>query len=345
MSENKAAVAAALFASGTSQSRLGTGQILPENRERKYVFVCGMPRSGTTILAKEIGRFEDCTGFENTGVMMDEGQYLQDVYPTEWACGGAGRFGFDPEAHLTENSSLLTPANVDRLRQSWETYWHKNKRICVEKTPGNLLKTRFLQAAFPNAYFVVIKRHPVAVSLATQKWSLTPLHELFKHWLQCHKIFDEDKKQLNRLYELSYEDYIENPRRYLEEIANFIGTKFAGSLKEQAANGYNKKYFDRWARMLQSSPFKEYYCRVASKYEREFREHGYSLSPPPSKTTSLPVENEPVPGMLIPLLCQGADIFFTLWRAGRRLRIFVENAEVVRSLNLLSRGGLQKENP
>ena|SRR5579863_4528779 len=72
---------------GAVETSRGTAQIT-------YVFVCGMPRSGTTIVAKEIASLASCTGFENTGVIMDEGQYLQDVYPTEWACGGAGRFGF-----------------------------------------------------------------------------------------------------------------------------------------------------------------------------------------------------------------------------------------------------------
>ena len=317
----------------TSKPSLGAVETSRGITGMKYVFICGMPRSGTTIVAKEIARLANCTGFENTGVIMDEGQYLQDVYSTEWACGGAGRFGFAPEAHLTEDSPLLTPTNVARLRQSWDTYWDQQKTIRVEKTPGNLLKTRFLQAAFPNAYFVVIKRHPVPVSLATQKWSLTPLHELFEHWLRCNELFDEDKKHLNRLYELSYEDYIGNPRKYLEEIANFIGTEFSGSLKEQAADGYNKKYFDRWARMLQSSLFKAYYRRVAKDFERKFREQGYSLVPSHSRTTFSLDEDKPVRGNFTSLSYLGSDAFFALRRAGRRLRIRLENAAVIRPLD------------
>jgi sulfotransferase family protein len=314
---------------GAVETSRGAGEI-------KYVFICGMPRSGTTIVAKEIASLANCTGFENTGVMMDEGQYLQNVYPTEWACGGAGRFGFAAEAHLTEESPLLTPGNVARLHKSWEAYWDRDKTIRVEKTPGNLLKTRFLQAAFPNARFIVVKRHPVPAGLATQKWSLTPLHELFAHWLHCHKLFDEDKKHLNHLFELSYEDYIRDPRKFLGEIAKFLGTEFSGSLQEQVSDGYDKKYFDRWARMLKSSPFKVYYRRVAQEYEREFRERGYSLAPSPSETGCLSDDHKAVHGILPSLLYLGSDILFTLRRAGRRLRIWVEDAATGRPLSFRS---------
>jgi glycosyltransferase involved in cell wall biosynthesis len=328
--------------------------------EVKYVFVCGMPRSGTTILAREIARLANCTGFENTGVMMDEGQYLQDVYPTEWACGGAGRFGFAPQAHLTEESPLLASTNVARLRQSWEPYWDSSKAIRVEKTPGNLLKTRFLQAAFPNAYFVVVKRHPVAVSLAVQKWSLTPLHELFEHWLRCHELFDEDKKWLERSYVLSYEDYIKDPKQRVAEIADFIGTRFSGSLAADAADVHNQKYFDRWAHMLQSSPFRSYYRLVAREYDPRFAEHGYSLAPSPSKTPFLLSRREtnvrachpfavlragsersegsqylrkpPPRGILTRLLYLATGAFFAVWRAGRSFRIRIEHGTGFRPL-------------
>ena len=86
-----------------------------DGRDFKYVFVCGMPRSGTSILGRNIARMEGCTGLHDTGVLEDEGRYLQDVYPTEGECGGPGRFGFNPRTHLTETSPLLTPDNALKL--------------------------------------------------------------------------------------------------------------------------------------------------------------------------------------------------------------------------------------
>ncbi len=51
-----------------------------DQTRRKYVFVGGLPRSGTSLLCRNIARMEDCTGLKNTGVFEDEGQFLQDVY-------------------------------------------------------------------------------------------------------------------------------------------------------------------------------------------------------------------------------------------------------------------------
>jgi Sulfotransferase family len=247
---------------------------------RRYVFICGLHRSGTSLLGRNIARMENCTGFKNTGVIEDEGQFLQDVYPTAMTYGGAGRFGFDSRAHLTETSVLFTPANAARLRTSWHAYWDNSKTIFVEKTPGNLLKTRFLQAVFPDSYFIVIRRHPVAVSMANQRWkvSLAPLHNLFDHWLHCHALFEEDKKYLKHVYELSYEDYVRDPDKYHEEIAAFIGTRIPESSMEQVTGLYNETYFNRWSDLLNNSAFTGYYRFIAVKYEPKFMNYSYSLT-------------------------------------------------------------------
>ena len=128
-----------------------------DQSRRKYVFVGGSPRSGTSLLGRNIARMEDCTGLKNTGVFEDEGQFLQDVYPTASAYGGSSRCGFDPRMHRTETSDLLAPEKMARLQATWHSYWDNTKSIFVEKTPENFLMTRFLQAAFPNSYFVVLK--------------------------------------------------------------------------------------------------------------------------------------------------------------------------------------------
>ena len=49
-------------------------------------------------------------------------------------------------------------------------------------------------------------------------------NRMFEHWLHCYRIFEEDRKYLKHVYELKYEDYVENPDKYHQEIAAFIGT-------------------------------------------------------------------------------------------------------------------------
>ena len=72
-------------------------------------------RSGMSILGRNITSMENCAGFKDTAVIEDEGQFLQDVCPTSKAYGGAGRFGFDPPAHLTD----LTPADAAKFPSCW----------------------------------------------------------------------------------------------------------------------------------------------------------------------------------------------------------------------------------
>ena len=48
-----------------------TNQPDGDQSRRKYVFVGGSPRSGTSLLGRNIARLEDCTGLKNTGVFEE----------------------------------------------------------------------------------------------------------------------------------------------------------------------------------------------------------------------------------------------------------------------------------
>ena len=284
-------------------------------RNCRYVFVCGLQRSGTSILGRNIARLENCTGFKNTGVLQDEGQYLQDIYLTDHQCGGPGWFGFDPRAHLTETSALLTRENIARLRTCWHSYWDSTKTICLEKTPGNLIMTRFLQAAFPHAYFIVIRRHPVPVSMASQKWSMSSLHRLFEHWLRCHELFNVDKNYLRHVYELTYEDYIEHPAKHHKQVADFIGTNLASDQMESLSSAHNQKYLDCWANLLTDSPWKTYYLHIASKYEPKFAKYNYFLLKGFGPNVKhLEHDTKRVAPHIGRLYCLGADVSTFVWR-------------------------------
>jgi hypothetical protein len=315
-----------------------------ENK-RKYVFVCGLPRSGTSILGRNVARMEDCTGFQHTGVLEDEGRFLQDVYLTEDVCGGPGRFGFDPRAHLTEASPLLTRENVAKLRAGWHAYWDNSKTIFVEKTPANILMTRFLQAAFPNSYFIVIRRHPIPVCMAAQKWKMnvTPLYNMFEHWLHCHALYERDKKYLHHVYELTYEDYVEDQAKHHGEIAIFLGTHVPEPPKkdtfrtvtqwrnpsgllvperamEEATRAHSRKYFARWRYLLTRSPFKGYYRYVAAKYEPRFARYDYPLTKGFGLTEKVQREIRATSKAFGALCCFGADGAAAFWRVSIRAK-------------------------
>src|SRR6266568_7448631 len=316
-----------------------------DSKDYKYVFVCGLQRSGTSVLGRNVARLENCTGFKNTGESEDEGQFLQDVYPVDAEYGGMRRFGFDPRAHRTETSALLTRENVAKLRASWHAYWDNSKTIFVEKTPANLLMTRFLQAAFPNSYFIAIRRHPLPVSMAIRKWKgcLTPLYRTFEHWLHCHKLFEQDKKYLNHVYELTYEDYVENPGKYHQEIAAFIGTRVPEPPKEDSfrivlqwrnpsglrvperamettSAVHSKKYFDRWSYFLTRSSCKGYYRYIARKYEPEFARYGYSLTKGFIQAEEVLDLGSKVSALWGPIYCLGADLGALLRRSAVRTK-------------------------
>ena len=112
--------------------------------DRKFVFIVGLHRSGTTLLANLLAGHPDVSGFENTGAPMDEGQFLQTVYPVGpvWGGDAIGRIGFDPCAYLTERSSIATRENAEKLLNEWSDYWDMSKPVLLEKSPPNIINVR-----------------------------------------------------------------------------------------------------------------------------------------------------------------------------------------------------------
>lgn len=226
--------------------------------EHTLVFICGLHRSGTTQLHATLGTHPQISGMRDTGAPHDEGQHLQDVYPTARQYGGPGRFAFDARAHLTETSSLATPASAQQLFGQWSRHWDLSRRVLTEKSPPNLIRMRFLQALFPDSRFVVIVRHPVVITLATRKLATTPwmrrtgrqasLALAAEHWFAGHRLLLDDLPHVRQAHVLRWEDLVTDPAASLAGIAAFVGVE--GDVQTPDLDAANdEKYLEQWGRM------------------------------------------------------------------------------------------------
>ncbi|MCH5375185.1 MAG: sulfotransferase, partial [Planctomycetes bacterium] len=134
------------------------GSIAHAMATKTIVFIGGLHRSGTSLIHQILREHRRVSGFGGTGVPEDEGQHLQTLYPPARDFGGPGRFGFDPRSFMDEHHPLVSESNALRLFEQWSRYWDLDKQYLIEKSPPNLVRTRFLQALFPNCGFLILLR-------------------------------------------------------------------------------------------------------------------------------------------------------------------------------------------
>jgi len=263
--------------------------------EHRFVFVGGLQRSGTTMLYRYLEEHPEVSALSGTARDTNEGQHNQTVYPGEEWYGKGGRFAFRPEARFTEESPLVTPENARTLFEEWSRFWDTTKPYLLEKSPPNLIRMRFLQALFPESWFVVLLRHPVPVSLATQRWGGDRMHRLVEHWVRAHELFVEDLPHIRRVHTVRYEDLVAEPDGVLGRAFAFLGLEDPNVGRRERAEGVNAdnfqadrtlrtgvndRYFAEWRHRKRGLVPRAYYAAIERRYERRVRGFGYSLRRP-----------------------------------------------------------------
>ncbi|UUL82360.1 sulfotransferase [Sphingomonas qomolangmaensis] len=188
----------------------------------RYVFVGGLHRSGTSMVAALVAKAPGVGAIGGAPVPEQEGVYLQGGIPHTARHGIPGAFAFDPDQHLTEASAYNSAEVEGRLSASWDRWYPAEATLRVEKSPVNLLRSRLYQQLFPTASFVFVVRHPVVVARATSKWSEAPVARLVEHWDAAHRLLLDDLPYLHNYLIVRYEDLVADPARALARIGGFI---------------------------------------------------------------------------------------------------------------------------
>jgi hypothetical protein len=249
---------------------------------KTFVFIGGLHRSGTSLLHQILREHGQVSGFRDTRVPEDEGQHLQTVYPPAREFGGPGRFGFNRRSFMDESHPLARDTSARRLFEQWSRYWDTDKDYLIEKSPPNLVRTRFLQAVFPNSAFIVLLRHPIAVAYATKKFSRwSSVKSLVEHSLVCYERFITDAPFLDRIHLVKYEDFVRRPQQAIGEICRFIGIQNV-SVAAAVRQDLNENYFRAWERDTSGWRGRLFRKALPTEFEDRAQRLGYSLMNPRS---------------------------------------------------------------
>jgi hypothetical protein len=213
--------------------------------KHKHVFICGLHRSGTSLLHRMLCDYEDVSGFSGTGVPEDEGQHLQTVFKSAKNYGGPGEFALDHSAYMNENHPLVNDQSRLRLTEEWGAHWDMKKHILVEKSPPTLIRSRFFQALFPDSAFIFLRRHPIAVTMATKKWNSAPIGRMMHHWVHAHQLMEADIPYLKKGIQLTYEELATNPEATMSRVERFLNLPKM-EISREVRDGINDSYFSLW---------------------------------------------------------------------------------------------------
>jgi len=188
----------------------------------RFLFVAGLHRSGTSLVARRIAGLPGVSGITGAPVPENEGAYLQGGIPHTARHGIPGEYATDPAQHMTEDRPLNTLATRTRILSDWAPWFDPDAGWWVEKSPVTLTRMRLMQQLFPLSQFVVVTRHPQAVAAATAKWSDKSTAALLRYWDFAHRLMLDDLSYLHAAMILRYEDIVRAPVQTRAALAGFM---------------------------------------------------------------------------------------------------------------------------
>ena len=190
------------------------------------VFIISPPRSGSTLLQRLLASHKEVASFSEISLLLRFLGEPQDVI----------RYADYRESNIEiakQDIRDVWPEFDKTYREQIAgcmehiyTHLPKGKRIFIDKTPRYTLIAEEIYKTFPNAKFIVLWRHPLAIAASVSKtfarnlWDLDDFEIDLKRGLDRLNMFDSPNRE--RIFSLRYEDLVKEPSRYLKKLGVFL---------------------------------------------------------------------------------------------------------------------------
>ena len=184
---------------------------------KKIIFICGMPRSGTTLVEQILSSHPEVYG---AGELL----YLENSITK----------------NFLENNIINRQKIIDLQSSSSENVfldyfkcfdiYNLDKNIITDKTPQNFKWIGFIKIFFPNAKIILCQRNPKdnCVSLfkndfpsLTMNWSFDQ-EEIAEYYNEYHKLMTFWKDKISDfIHDVEYEKLVENKEEEIKKILKF----------------------------------------------------------------------------------------------------------------------------
>jgi len=155
------------------------------------LFVSGCNRGGTSIVSQLLSAHPDVCSVGRG--QFNEGQY---IWRRRWRDWSRHRWALPPwRWYLRRDERAATPATLSFFREAFEEAMPFPGRM-LEKTPANALRIPFINALFPDCYFIHVLRdgrHTTASLIARRVWPAVAPHQ----WVQAHRTALADLERIH----------------------------------------------------------------------------------------------------------------------------------------------------
>ena len=195
-------------------------------------FLLGCPRSGTTLLRDVLRRHARLVCPEETHFFRWPFPFRSDQFndlvvsdPTLQQHRTVDGVTEQKFQNLLDTSTSRKELQ-NRYVQLYADRSIDGQRRWFDKTPQNVYGMLLLSGMYPESKFIHMHRHPVNVVASLKTGLVMPEHSVLagiNMWLEAATIVQEyEKAWPDRLLNVSYEQFTENPRAELERILEFI---------------------------------------------------------------------------------------------------------------------------